>query len=434
MRVAVGALVLLLAAGAGFYYWTVRSDRDSARTVAIVNEDEGSPGSPVKIGDQVVDLLKQESKFDWEVVAPDVADNSKYLAAVKIPTDFSDAVSSLGTPTPRQAVLTVSYNGSGSVRDKRQVDSLITAVSDQTGAAGVRDYLLTISQARQKLQQTQTIANLLSSGVAAADEQAQTMLSGADQILPYLETARAGANQLVDVAGQVSGAVNGADGSVTELADRLSALGVTIGDLNRGNERARTGLDQAANLLEASGLPTGDVVRDLRQTRSDLELASNQLNSVTGLVGSDVGPDTELGEVLRSGFGQLQSVSAQLSDAGALLQEGIGPIADQAPELLGGSKDQILGAITQLKNVSKSLADQLNTGVSTIPAGNPQQASAVLSAPISVVDQNRPAGFELFTARNLAILFGITTALLAAALVWSTRRPKASAVDVNVRS
>lgn len=52
-------------------------------------------------------------------------------------------------------------------------------------------------------------------------------------------------------------------------------------------------------------------------------------------------------------FGQaFESVSAQLSSAGNQFQEGIGPIAAQAPALLGEATGQIVAGVNQLKTVS----------------------------------------------------------------------------------
>lgn len=418
-------IVVLLVAALGAYYWTQRGDE--SRAVAIVNEDTPvtDAGKPLAAGGEIVTALQGSPDFEWEVVSSDQASSGKYLAAVTIPSDFSSSVMSLSTATPRQAHLTVSYQGDGSPGDKESMDTLFATVSDKTGANGIKGLLSNMTTVRSQLQQTLTTAQLLAAGTNAAEGQMQQALAGADQLLPYLETARAGANQLVDVAGQVSHVVDGVAPSVTELSDRLTKLGVTIGDVSRGSSNAQRDIDTAIALLKSSGLPVGDTITTLTQTRDDLGLASRQLSEITGVLGPGTGPDTDLGTALRSGLDQLQSVSAQLSSAGGLLQEGVGPIADQAPQLLGGGKDQIIAAVTQLKNLSKSIADQLGKGVTAIPIRTPaqqEQVSTVLSAPVAVDQTDTPASVNIFTASNLAILFGITTLLFAAALLWALRR------------
>ncbi|MFD4180427.1 YhgE/Pip domain-containing protein [Rhodococcus sp. NPDC058514] len=422
----IAAVAALLAAVVGVYF-LVATEGASTRTVAIVNEDAGAvvDGKPMNAGEQVVAALQESSDFAWETVSADEGSADAYLASVTIPAGFSDAVNSLSTNAPRQAELAVHYNGDGSAADAETMAALMTTVSDQTGAQGIKDVLAGIASARAQLQQTLLPSQLLTAATNAADAQAQQLLGQADQVLPLLATANDGANQLVDVAGQVSAMVDGAAGPVTEVSGRLTELGVTLGDVTRSTEQLQGGLDAAAAALRAIGLQA-DTVRMLEQTRADLALVSGQLTSITGLLGTDAGPDTDLGGALRGGLGQLQDVSAQLTDAGNQLQAGIGPIAEQAPALLGTTKDQILTGVSQLKSVSTQLGEQLTKGVNTIPARNAAQQdriSSVLSAPVAVIQSGgTDAGSEVLTARNLAIVFAATTAALAAALVWTVRR------------
>ncbi|SDD16308.1 hypothetical protein [Rhodococcus tukisamuensis] len=424
----------LLGGGVGAYFWS-RSDTPS-RLVAIVNEDAGASaaGKPVRAGDQVVAALQEADDFDWEVVDADTAADRKYLASVTVPADFSEAVTSQGGTDPRQAELAVHRNRPGTAADDAAITALMTTVSEQTGARGIKDLLAGVASARGQLQQTLLPAQLLTAATGAADKQAQELLAGVDSVLPYLATANDGANQLVDVAGQVAGMVDGASGPAGELSDRLTALGLSIGDVTRGTARLQDGLGEAVAVLRApgaeavlraSGVEVGRAVGALEQTAADLGALSAQLNSVTALLGEGVGPDTDLGDAVRSGFGQLEAVSAQLTSAGLQLQDGIGPIAAQAPELLGSTKDQILAGVGQLKSVSAQLGDQLTKGVDAIPVRNAaqqQQISSVLSAPVAVVQSGDDSSAAVFTAEHLAIVFAATTLLLAAALAWTVRR------------
>jgi putative membrane protein len=422
----IAAVTALLAAAVGVYF-LVSPEGESTRTVAIVNEDAGAvvDGKPMNAGDQVVAALQESGDFEWATVSADEGSADTYLASVTIPADFSDSVNSLSTNAPRQAELAVHYNGDGSPADTESMSALMATVSDQTGAQGIKDVLAGIASARAQLQQTLLPSQLLTAATTAADKQVQQLLGQADQVLPLLATANDGANQLVDVAGQVSAMVDGAVGPATEVSGRLTELGVTLGDVTRSTEQLRGGLDAAAATLRATGLQP-EMVRTLEQTKTDLALVSGQLTAITGLLSADAGPDTDLGGALRSGLGQLQDVSAQLTDAGNQLQAGIGPIAEQAPALLGTTKDQILTGVSQLKSVSTQIGEQLTKGVNSIPARNAKQQdqiSTVLSAPVAVVQTGgSDGGVELFTAKNLAIVFAATTAALAGALVWSLRR------------
>ncbi|MFF0815307.1 hypothetical protein ACFYVR_09165 [Rhodococcus sp. NPDC003318] len=422
--VAVIAVLLVAAAGVAA---GLRSPVTPPRLVAVVNDDTGAAA----IGERVVATLAQSDEFDWEVVDSAAATTPDHLAVVTIPADFSDAVVSLGTTTPRQAELTLTR---GSAADDGAMSRLTAAVSEVTSATGIGNLLAGMASARSQLQQAMLPAQVLTGATAAADAQAQRMLAGVDDILPYLETANAGANQLVDVAGQVSGMVQQARGPATELSARLTELDVTIGDVTAGTERLRTGIDALARSVE--GFDAG-VAASLDRTSEDLTALSTQLTAITGLLGSDVGPGTDLGAALASGFGQLESVSAQLSGAGSQLQTGIGPIAEQAPQLLGSAEDEILGAVTQLKTVSAQLSAQLTAGVDAIPArtaGQQRAMSTTMAAPVAVVDTGGVAASALFDVRNLMVLFAGTTVALGAVSAWMLLRnrtaPNASRASV----
>lgn len=413
---ALASIAVVLAVGAGLCLG-LRAPAPSSGPVAIVNEDTGPGG----MGDRVANTLAQTGDFTWEIVGADTAAAGDYLATVIIPEGFSDAVASLGTTTPRQAELSVQRGGAA---DADAVSRLTATVSEVTSAAGIRNLLSGMASARAQLQQATMPAQLLVAATAAADTQARQMLGGVEGMLPYLQTANDGANQLVDVAGQVSGMVQQARGPAIELSSRLTELGLTIGDVTTGVDRLERGLGAVATRV--AGVDAA-AAASLEHTSADLADLSRQLTAVTGLLGTGVGPDTDLGSAIGSGFGQLESVSAQLSDAGHQLQSGIGPIAAQAPDLLGDTTDQILAGVAQLKSVSTQLDAQVTKGLDAIPARSGAQQDAMsttLAAPVAVVDTGDAPGPDLLDPRTLMIAFAGTTVALAAALAWvGTRRP-----------
>ncbi len=380
-------------------------------TVAVVDADTGA----TRMGAKVVAALQQSDEFDWEVVDPDSEIGSNHLAVVTIPEDFSDAVASLDGAAPRQAEVSVQR---GDAADDAVMSRLTATVSEVTSVTGIRTMLTGIASARTQVQQAMMPAQLLSTATAAADTQVRDLLGGAEQILPYLQTANDGANQLVDVAGQVSGMIGQAQGPVAELSGKLTELGLTVGDITTGADEARRGLDEAAVRLTPLD---GATAETLRQTSAELAELSGQLTALTGLLGTTVGPDTDLGSALGSGFGQLESVSAQLSSAGNQLQEGIGPIAAQAPALLGEATGQIVAGVNQLKTVSAQVSDQIGKGVNAIPArsGAQQDAvSAAMASPVSVTVTGAGPQPDPLSTRTLMIVFAGTTLALGAAAAW----------------
>ena len=415
---------LVLASAGGLGYVFLGDSAADSGTVAIVNTDAGATvdGKPVRASDTLIEKLEANEAFDWKVVDADAAADGDWFATVTVPEDFSEAVSSVWGAKPRQATLDLDVAGS----DTGASEELSGVVSSQIGADGITDLLADMSSSRTRFQQAGMTAGFLAAGTAAADDAAQQLTEGADTLLPYLEKARSGSVQLLGVADQVAGVVDQTSGTADDLADRLSALGLTLGEANDSATRMRTGIDEAIRVLDATPVAS-DVVPSLRQVSADLDLFSAQLGSVPGLLGGGVGPDTDLGELVRVAMGQLTDASNQLSSGARQLNDGIVPIADQAPEMLEGATSQIVDGFAKLKTLSGQLSTDLNNGVAAMPvrtAAQQNQLATVLAEPVAVT-RTLSAPSPILTAEHLAVGFGITTVLLAGAVVWMGLRRRA---------
>ncbi|MGL4307232.1 MAG: YhgE/Pip domain-containing protein [Mycobacteriaceae bacterium] len=246
------ALTGAILIAAGSYFWIRANSTSDVPLIALVNTDNGATaeGKPINAGDQVVRALQQSTDFRWEVVSQEEADSTAYFASVTISPSFSTSIESLTSSTPKQAELFITYNGRGSTEDEATINRLISTISQETGTAGIKDLLNGVSSARAKLQQVLLTAQLLAAGVNAADSQAQQALSGVKDLLPYLETARQGAHQLVSVADQVSTLVHAAEGPTAQLTDRLTELGITVGQVNDGTKNIQSILRTAGGFKE----------------------------------------------------------------------------------------------------------------------------------------------------------------------------------------
>ena len=76
--------------------------------VALVNSDEGDAGQ------EVVDTLVDESPMDFHVVSAEEAregvEAGTYYLAIEIPSDFSEAATSVNSDQPKQAKINVALN------------------------------------------------------------------------------------------------------------------------------------------------------------------------------------------------------------------------------------------------------------------------------------------------------------------------------------
>ncbi|MGU3436196.1 YhgE/Pip domain-containing protein [Actinomycetes bacterium M1A6_2h] len=378
--------------------------------VLVLNDDAGVTvgATTVNAGKDFADRLTGSTEFDWTVASGD-RPAGDFDATVTIPDGFSAALNSTTGARPEQAQMAV--DGA--------VSPLLTALIDssaaQTASTGVQGLITQTARARAQLQQALLPAQILSAATKGASAQGDQLLGSVETFLPFLETARSGADQLVAASDNVSRLVAGARQPTAELSARLNQAGLTIADVTRGADQLRGLLQTVQDTLTANGIDAAPVA----QTRSDITLATSQLTSFSTLLGS--GPDTTLGTAVQNGYDQLAEISTQLSSAGSQLQSAIGPIADGAPQLLGGAKDQILGAITQLSTLSDTISKQVTTGVSALPSTSTAQ-STVLKNPVNVSYASAPAVSEGGTDW-LPYLFGAVIVVLAGVLVFTTVRP-----------
>ena len=415
-RLAVGGVAAIVAAAvAGIGFVIFAGGADTSNTVAIVNADAGTTldGKELRAGDTLVDTLGKNEDFDLQVV-----DNpgGNYFSTLTVPEDFSETVASMFGMDPRQASVDLEVKGS----DSEKSAELTRAVSAQVGADGIKGLLAQTSAARRSIDQNLTTAQILVAGTNEAGKSIDQVKAGAGTLLPYLETARSGALELMSVADQVSGVVDQASGSAEELATRADSLGLTLGEASSSTAELKTRIDALQTALNGLPIPP-DVTAQLAGVSSDLGALNAQLGTVPALLGGSVGPDTELGDLVRTAVGQLQGASDQLSSAAGQLNDGLIPIADQAPQMLGDVTDQITQGFTTLQGIAKSLVTGLDGAKSGIPAmTTPQQVqlTSVLSDPVAVNQTTASSGDS--GTRTLALVFGATTVLLGGALLTRT--------------
>ncbi|MFD4369096.1 hypothetical protein [Rhodococcus sp. NPDC058521] len=422
VRIAAAMVLVLVIVGGGAA--VVAQARDGDRGVAVVNADAGAVVDEVEVhaGDRIAESLGEQSSLDWHVVSAEEAAGGGYLAVVTIPEDFSDAVSSVWGPKPRKASLDVQMN----VDDSTVGDSVNAAVAQEVGAEGISNLLTDIAANRSKFQQAGMLAGFLAAGTGAADSAARELAEGADALLPYLATARAGSVELLEVSDKVAAVVDETAGTADDVANRLTELGATLGDVTGNTERTKKALDDTLNVLRRTPLPP-EILGNLEQVSADLGLLFENLDAVPDLLGDDVGPESNLGDLVRSAMAQVQAASAQLSDGARQLDEGIGPIADQAPEMVDQATTQMIDGFTKLKDLSSQLSTDLGSGAAAIPARSTAQqniSSDVLAAPVAV--STSTSSTELITAERLAIGFAVTTVVLAVALLVVTRNRRAA--------
>ncbi|WP_431963847.1 hypothetical protein [Nocardia sp. bgisy134] len=351
--------------------------------IALVNADTGPTGA------RIVQALEQDGAgYQWTMAKPGETDPDDYAAVITLPADLTQSMGTLAGPQPQRAIVTVAAHDNA---DGDLVNGAVQAVTHRIGATGVDTALAAVAQARSQLTGVQFTAQLLGAGVNAAASGADQFSAGADQLLGFLDFARSGSAQLTSAIAMLNDTIDGAAVQANQLAEALDSTGITIAQVQQTAGTVSTGLDQILPLLRA--LPfahdpaLADIIGKLDALRAVSGQAGSQLDGLDLLVGGAVDPNTDLGALLRTVVGRLQSASAQLNE-GAKLAEGLPQLAEQGGAQLVDAIGQLTGGVTQLQQIVTNLNTQTGKAMEALPMRSTTQQSAIalaLTDPVEIV-------------------------------------------------
>jgi putative membrane protein len=437
-RMSVIALVALLAVPilyGGLYLWANQDPYGnlSSVPVALVVDDRGAEvnGQQRNLGDEAAEQLLDSDTFEWHRVSSDQADagleTGDFDFIVTLPADFSDAVASLSSDTPRQAGIELRTNDAnnylastiGTQAVARIRTSVAQKVTDEAGLT-LLDALHTI---RVKLVDATTGATQLVDGLSTAKDGSSqlasgsaTLADGSSQLADGTAQLSTGANQLRDGTAQVrDGAAQVADGAqqvaggVDRIDEAAQRVGTAAGGAAAQLPQARADIAQA---LTEAGLDPARVDEIL----SRLDPVSERLAAANTRVQDTVDQIDQLDDGARqvaAGSASLATGAASAADGASALADGAGTAASGAAQLRDGAAQlrdgasQLDGGIAQLSTGATQLRDGLAAGVAQIPdaddATRQAQAQAI-SDPVAVgtsavtTAQNYGAGLAPFFA------------------------------------
>lgn len=317
--------------------------------VAVVNSDTGAnyEGSPMRIGQDFVDKLKENDNFDWHFVDKAQAEqglkDNTYYMAIEIPADFSQKTTTLASerPTPAEIVFmpNESYNFLASQIGNTAIEKMKAELSRE----------VTKAYTRTVFDQVHTLADGLNQASAGAGE----IASGTD-------SARNGAVQLERNLNKLaSGSVTMKQG-IVKLAGGAVKLEQGTAELSRGGEALASGVGQ---------------------------LAEGNDKLVQGAVAANAGAGK-----LVDGL-KLSAAGANKLDAGAQgLAAGLAQLAEGNPELAGDASFQkLLAASKQLAAgtaAAKDGQDQLLAGAKQLDGGTSELAAGLELFGTKLADAN----------------------------------------------
>lgn len=367
--IALIALMLVPVLYGGLYLWANQDPygRLSEVPVALVVQDAGADinGTQRTLGTEVADELLDSDTFDWHLVSAAQAtsglESGTYDFTITIPTDFSQAIASISTGTPRQAEISLETNDANNYLATTIGSQAVTRIQNTIAEKVVSEAGLTMLDA---------LATIRLKLLDAAD--------GAGQLVDGLASAATGAGELE------TGSSTLADGT-QQLSDGASALSSGVAEISTNLDRLSTGASQVADgtaqlaaVADRVGQASSDVVAAVPQTRADISaaleaqgLTADQVSNVLALLDPLAADAAQLDTRVQSSVSQIDALNvgaAQVATGSAQLASGAQTAASGAQSLAAGAASAASGA-AQVRDGVSSLADgvdQLETGATQL--------------------------------------------------------------------
>lgn len=251
---------------------------------AIVNNDVNVDfnGQSLCFGNQLVDELKNNDKFDWQFVDEATAQegilNGTYAAAIVIPSNFTKEVLSISSTNPKSAELEFIVNEKTNPVSKKMAAAAEKSIREELNSNIVE--VIDVSA----FSQIGALQAGLASGAGQLGSGASQMSSGASQL-------NAGASQVSNGAYLVSEGASIIETQADILEkyygnNSASELARASGQLAYSSDQVASGSNQLAS-SSANALSTA--AGALATASSSLGSASSQLEGISSLSESEVG-------------------------------------------------------------------------------------------------------------------------------------------------
>ncbi|MGG2066767.1 YhgE/Pip family protein [Bacillus sp. S14(2024)] len=315
--------------------------------VAVVNLDKGAvhDGKEFKVGNELVDNLKENKNFKWDFVSEKEAkkgmDNRKYYMTIRIPKDFSENATTLQEANPQQLKLEYIPNeginylfskiGETAVEKiKGEVSSTLTKTYAETMFDSLKDVSKGFADASEG-------AGKLHDGTNQLKDGSQQITDGLGELNSKVSDMPSGVNQLLSGSQQITG-------GLSQFIDPKGELQTNLGKLLSGSQQITGGLNELIN-------PKGELQSNLGQLLGGSQQITNGLNQFNDPQGK-----------YQSGLKAAQKGAQDISSGASGLSQGVSKWKKQADTLSDAAQQTAGGA----QQVAKSLAD-LNEQIKNLP-------------------------------------------------------------------
>lgn len=315
--------------------------------VAIVNHDKPVEyeGKTLKVGDELVDNLKEDKGMDFHFVSENDANDGikdgKYYMVVTIPENFSKNASTLISDNPKKVTIDYQTTEGRNFIAARMSDSAITKMKTQLSSQ-ITDMYVTAA-----LEQFEKVGE----GMTTAADGSGKLKDGNDKIIEGNKTITTNLDKLA------KSSITFANGAET-LSVGLDQYVAGAVELNNGANQLNNGIQTLAEKVPvlAQGVEA--------LSNGATKLGDGVMQFVAGITQLDNGA-----KQLNSGLNQLDEKTANLPAQTAELNNGAQQLASGLQSAGSMTESQKNGMITYVNSVDDYLT-QVNNALNNLPSGS----------------------------------------------------------------
>ncbi|MCB5936027.1 YhgE/Pip domain-containing protein [Caldibacillus thermoamylovorans] len=405
----------------GMFIWSFKDPyaKMSELPVAVVNLDKGATmdGKEMNIGKNLVDNLKDNDSFDFQIVskkkAMDGLDDLTYYMIIEIPEDFSENATTLLDDSPKKLQLKFMPNDSYNFLASQIGETAVIKIRDSVSAEVSKTYAETMfdtamkmadgfqsaSDATGKLNEG---ANDLNEGAKTLKDNLQTLAEKSVEFTEGIQTAGDGTKNLTNGAGKLSGGIGQLNDAGSQLLSASKDLKAGTDALYDGINSASTGISTINGKLPELIEGTDKVKNGITSVQAQLpnQLASGLSSQLPALVKqSSIASADEMANQLADFIIQYQQ--QQLAALQPLIQQ----LPPEQREQLAGSVDRT-ALVNQLKQ--QIIAGINNNSSSTNTNELTGQLAAQIKASTDPVFNQLTAGLQQVQEGQKALQTGIS--------------------------
>ena len=313
--------------------------------VAVVNQDKSVEyeGKTLKVGDELVDNLKEDKSMDFHFVSQKDADkgikDGKYYMVVTIPENFSKNASTLISDNPRKVTIDYQTTEGRNFIAAKMSKSAITEMKTQLSSQ-ITDMYVTAA-----LEQFEKVGE----GMTTAADGSGKLKDGNDKIIEGNKTITTNLDKLA------KSSITFANGAET-LSVGLDQYVAGAVELNNGANQLNDGIQTLAKKVPvlAQGVEA--------LSNGATKLGNGVMQFVAGITQLDNGA-----KQLNSGLNQLDEKTANLPAQTAELNSGAQQLASGLQSAGSMTESQKNGMITYVNRVNAYL-DQVNNALNNLPS------------------------------------------------------------------